>query len=192
MMHRWLKKAPGGTLSQQGTKPCLKRTKQQSKHTRMHSAGEDTNLGAAGEKTLFDQQKGNGNREREEREDEVVRKHIQFVCESCGSVSSFSRRVLTWGRQKLQRGKKQRSEVSHEPRSTPRTPVSSHNRHSCTTEGKHQVCGLPESPPGVQTSLPIVLSSMAKKRGKWITVNEDTVFELGDRVTSSKCDLRPV
>lgn len=42
----------------------------------MHSAGEDTDLGAAGVKTSFDQQQGDENRE--ETEEEVIRKQFVF------------------------------------------------------------------------------------------------------------------
>lgn len=44
-------------LSHQQNQTMPLTTKQQSKHTtKMHSAGENTNLGAAGEKTLIDKQ----------------------------------------------------------------------------------------------------------------------------------------
>lgn len=42
----------------------------------MHSAGEDTDLGAVGVKTSFDQQQGDENRE--ETEEEVIRRQFVF------------------------------------------------------------------------------------------------------------------
>lgn len=55
------------------TKPCLKKTKPKSKHmSKMHSAGEDTNLGAAGVKILFAQQQG-GERETKKRGTEKIK-----------------------------------------------------------------------------------------------------------------------
>lgn len=75
------------------TKPCLKKTKQQSKHTsKMQSAGEDTNLGAAGEKTLFGERQGS-KREKRQKERGVIKKHNHcffFFFESSGSAMSFS------------------------------------------------------------------------------------------------------